>query len=514
MNTELPPELYPLDQYNEQLRDAVAPEQWTNPVPADSYNLVVIGGGTAGLVAAAGAAGVGAKVALIERHLLGGDCLNSGCVPSKALIASARCIAAIKQADSLGVTIGSTPTVRFDEVMQRMRRLRAGISPHDSAKRFKELGVDVFLGWGRFIADRKIEIDGPWGNASLRFAKAIIATGSTAAVPKLPGLDTVNYLTNQTLFSLTQLPESMAVIGGGAIGCEMAQTFARFGCRVTLFERGRNVLAREDTIAVTMVQNNMLADGVDIVTEATIDRVAHIDPSQQIEVNFHRQTDPGSISVAALLVATGRTPRTSGLGLDLVGVKFDDRSGIQVDDSLRTSNRRIYASGDVCSRFKFTHAADFMSRMAIQNALFFGRKKTSQLIIPRCTYTSPEIAQVGLTQREAADAGIDVDCYEVPLSRVDRAILDGEENGVVRILCGKGGDEIVGATIVAEGAGDMIGEIVLAMTQRIGLGKIANAIHPYPTRAEAIRKAGDLYQRTRLTPMIAGLLKTWLRYSR
>ncbi len=497
----------PLDEHNKQLQANVHPIDWRNPSPTGRYNLVVIGAGTAGLVTAAGAAGLGAKVALIERGLMGGDCLNVGCVPSKALISAARLAAAVREASQFGIH-ADPPTVDFAQVMRRMRRLRASISPHDSAQRFRELGVDVYFGQGTFTGSNSVEV----GGQTLAFKKAIIATGARAAELPIPGLTEAGYLTNESLFSLTELPRRLLVIGGGPIGSEMAQAFARFGAQVTQIEMGPHILGREETDAALIVQASMRRDGVHFVLNAKVIRVEREGSDKVLVVD--QQGEEKRIVGDEILVGIGRTPNLDGLGLESVGVKSHPQRGIEVNDHLRTTNPNIFAAGDACSQYKFTHAADFLARIVIQNALFMGRSKASALLIPWCTYTSPEIAHVGIFPGQAAQDGIELSSYTQPLAGVDRAILDSETEGFVRVHCAKGSDKILGATIVASHAGDMIGEIVMAMKHRIGLKKIASVIHPYPTRAEAIRKLGDQYNRTRLTPIVKSLFNAWLRWNR
>ena len=500
-------QLEPLDMWNQQLESHAHPAQWGNPKPDGRYNLVVIGGGTAGLVTAAGAAGLGAKVALIERGLLGGDCLNVGCVPSKAILAASRYAAAVRQASHFGTT-SENVSVDFSAVMQRMRKLRAGISPHDSAQRFQQLGIDVYFGQATFVDSHTIQV----GTERLQFRNAVIATGGRAAAPSIPGLSTVEYLTNETIFSLTALPKRLVVIGGGPIGCEMAQAFARFGARVTLLENGSHVLSREDRDAAKIVQASLVRDGIEVLCGATILSVAQVDNQKRINIQIDSQQR--SLESDTILLAVGRVPNVDGLGLETIGIDYDARAGVQVDDRLRTSVPHIFAAGDVCSKYKFTHAADFMARIVIQNSLFWGRAKASSLLIPWCTYTSPELAHVGLTQAEAEQRGSEITTYTQRLSEVDRAVLEGEEEGLVRVYCRRGRDQILGATIVASHAGDMISEITMAMKHRIGLKKIAATIHPYPTQAEAIRKIGDQYNRTRLTPTIKSLFQKWLAWNR
>lgn len=500
--------LQPFDEHNRLLQSHVHPSDWKNPTPDGRYNLVVIGAGTAGLVAAAGAAGLGAKVALIERELMGGDCLNVGCVPSKALISAGRVAAVVRHAPEFGVQSVGTASVDFPAVMERMRRLRAEISPNDSVSRFSEKGVDIFLGAARFVSSNEIEV----GETRLNFKRAVIATGARAAQLPIPGLADSGALTNETVFSLTLQPKRLGVIGGGPIGSEMAQTFAQLGSEVIQIEKESSILSREDRQAALIVQHAMEQDGVSMQLNAETIRIEN--RGAEKIATIIRDGVEEQVVVDELLVGVGRQPNVEDLGLDAVGVKYDSRTGVHVNDRLQTTNKMIYAAGDVCSQFKFTHAADFMARIVIQNALFKGRAKASSLVIPWCTYTTPELAHCGLTAEQADERGIGIRTFTQEFADVDRAILEGDKAGLVKIHVLQKSDRIVGATIVAKNAGDMIGEISLAMSNKIGLGRIASTIHPYPTQGEAIRKVGDLYNRTRLTPFVAALMKKWLNWTR
>ncbi|MEL7496470.1 MAG: mercuric reductase [Planctomycetota bacterium] len=515
MNQPMLPQLQPFNQHNQTLKEHVHPTEWTNPQSDQPYHLVVIGAGTAGLVTAAGAAGlgIGNRVALIEKELLGGDCLNVGCVPSKGLIGAARLAAATREASEFGVHVAD-PQVDFSAVMDRMRAKRAHISPVDSAKRFSELGVDVYFGQGTFVDDETVTVTRDDGSVStLKFRKAVIATGARAAAPPIKGLDSVDYLTNENLFSLTELPRRFGIIGSGPIGSEMAQSFARFGSEVFLFERSSQILSREDPEASAIVQRQFAAEGIQLMLNSTD---MEISPAgEAIQVAVTRDGKRQTIEVDQLLVAVGRAPNTDGLGLENVNVQFD-KTGVLVDDYFQTTNRKIYAAGDICTKFKFTHAADFQARAVIKNSLFaigpFGRAKSSDLVIPWATYTSPEIAHVGIYEREAKEAGVEIDTYIQKFEHIDRAILENKEDGFVKVHVKKGTDQILGATIVAEHAGDLISEISVAMTNGLGLSKIGSSIHPYPTQAEAIRKLGDQFNKTRLTPFskkILGWLRRW-----
>ena len=498
--------LEPMDEHNRKLLENVHPPSWVNPEPAPRYHLVVIGAGTAGLVSAAGAAGLGARVAIVERNLMGGDCLNVGCVPSKGVIRASRAWQDARQAHARFGGPATDGSEDFGAAMERMRRLRAGISPVDGAPRFKGLGVDVFLGQGRFVSPDTVEVDGK----RLSFRRAVIATGGRATEPPIPGLAEAGYRTNETIFNLTELPKRLAVIGGGPIGCELSQSFARFGSRVTHLVQEGHVLAREDADAAQIVQQAMIRDGVQFefgikVTEARRQGTEKV-------LVFERGGGRHEVTVDEILLAVGRTPNVEGLGLESAGVRYSHR-GVEVDDHLRTSNPSIFSCGDVSSRFQFTHLADAQARIVIQNALFFGKAKASALTIPWCTYTTPEIAHVGMYEKDAKEKGIEIDTLTVHLADVDRAILDGADEGFLRLHVEKGSKEgkILGATLVAEHAGDMLGELCLAVTHGIGLAKIASVIHPYPTQGEVVKKAADQWRRGKLTPTVKKVFGWWFR---
>ncbi len=498
----------PDDEHNRKLIANVHPPDWENPVPEGRYNLVVIGGGTAGLVTAVGAAGLGAKVALIERHLMGGDCLNVGCVPSKALISAARVAATVRDADEFGVRVPEGTRVDFAAVMERMRRLRAEISPHDSAARLQGLGIDVYLGSGRFESGETISVAGQ----TLRFRKAVIATGGRAMKPDVPGLAEAGFLTNETVFELTELPRRLAIIGGGPIGCELAQAFARFGSEVTVIDIAPQILGREDADAAGLIAEVLRSEGVQMRLDSRLAGVEVVDDGKAIR--FEGDSEAAPLVVDEILIGAGRVPNVEGLNLAAAGIEADEQKGVTVNDRLQTSNPRVFAAGDIASPYRFTHAADFFARLVIRNALFLGRSKASDLTIPWCTYTSPEIAHIGLYPRDAEERGIAIDTYVQELADVDRAVLEGTTKGFVKIHVKAGNDKILGATIVAENAGDMISEIAVAMASGAGLGKIADVIHPYPTQAEAIRKLGDQYNRTRLTGLVKTLFAKWLSWTR
>lgn len=506
--TQLTGEIVPDDEHNRELKSHLHPEGYQNPDPAEKYDLVVIGAGPAGLVTAAGAAGLGAKVALAETHLMGGDCLNVGCVPSKCLIASAKAAYNARNAHMFGVQVSGNIRVDFPAVMKRMRRLRASISHHDSTERYSELGVDVFLGAAAFKDNSSVQV----AESTLSFRKAVVTTGTRPYIPPIEGLDTISYLTNETVFSLTEMPKRLIVLGGGPIGCELAQAFSRFGSEVIIVHNNAHILNREDADAAAVAQNAFTREGIQLNLEAESTRVE----STETGLRLHLKTPAGNQSVEGdtLLVATGRSPNVHDLSLECADIQFDTRKGIIVDDRLRSANPNIFAAGDVCSSYRFTHAADAMARMVIQNALFMGRKRISDLNIPWCTYTDPEIAHIGKYPLDLDKSGVPYRTFTVPFTDIDRSVTDGDTEGFVKVHVDQNSDGILGATIVNRNAGNMIGEFAVAMEGKLGLGVVAEAIHPYPTQAEAIKKSGDAYNRTRLTPFMAGILKRWIEWRR
>lgn len=499
--------VHPVDDHNRLLVENVHPPDWVNPQPQGRYNLVVLGAGTAGLVSVAGAAALGAKVAIVEKHLLGGDCLNYGCVPSKAVIRAARVAQTVREASDFGVHIPGGFQISFGEAMERMRRLRAGISDHDSAKRFRDLGVDVFLGEARFVSRNAVEVAGQ----RLDFSRAVIATGARATQPRIPGLAEAGFLTNETVFSLTELPHRLCVIGAGPIGCEMAQAFRRLGSEVCILTDGEHILPREDPDAAAIVQKQFEREGIRVLSGAQILRVEIVDGTRFVV--FEQSGKEEHVAGDEILIAIGRAPNVEGLDLELAGVEYD-KNGVRVNDRLRTTNPHIYAAGDICSRFKFTHAADAMARLVLRNAFFFGRGKASSLVIPWCTFTDPEVAHVGLYENEARKQGHDVVTYTTNLTEIDRAVLDGATEGFARVHADKKTGRILGATLVSEHAGESIGEFVLAMTQGIPISALASTIHPYPTQAEAIKRLGDLSMRARLKPWLKKMFTAYFRVGR
>jgi pyruvate/2-oxoglutarate dehydrogenase complex dihydrolipoamide dehydrogenase (E3) component len=504
------------DEHDQKLLANVHPADWVNPEPSGPYNMVVVGAGTAGLVTAVVAAGIGAKVALVERHLMGGDCLNVGCVPSKGVIRAGKAWASLRRAGEFGVTLPSGVTYDFPAAMARMRKLRARISHADSAHRYKGLGVDVYIGNARFDSKDRVVVEGPAGDRSLSFRKAAIATGARATAPPVPGLKEAGYLTNETVFSLTTLPRRLAVIGAGPIGCELAQAFARFGSRVSLIEALHGILPNEDRDAASVVHESMKRDGVELYCCGKDLKVEKTGAGKRLSVDSHGKAY--ELVVDEILVGAGRTPNVEGLGLEAAGVEYD-KAGVKVNARLQTSNPRIYAAGDICSRFKFTHAADAMAQIVIQNALFphplgLAYASVDSLTMPWCTYTEPEIAHVGLYEADAKKKGIEVETYTYALDEVDRAILDGEEDGFARIHVRKGTDRIAGATVVASHAGDLISEISVLMKAGGGVKTLSSTIHPYPTQAEVLKKTATLWRKAHFSEGQRNLLKKWFSWTR
>lgn len=459
------------------------------------FHLIVIGGGSGGLVSAAGAAGLGAKVALLEKHKMGGDCLNTGCVPSKALIRSAKIIHDARTASRFGL-----PPHRFDvqldSVLASVRAVQANLARHDSVERFTSLGVDVHRGEYRFISPRQISN----GVEILEAKRFVIATGASPFVPPIPGLEQIPILTSDNVWELKTLPQNLIVLGGGPIGAELAQTFARLGSQVTLVEMADRLLIREDAEVSDLIRKRFEAEGMTVLLRTK---------AEQIDGGLIVSDATGAkrkIAFDAILVAVGRSPNVNGLDLEIAGVLYD-KKGIKVDPFLRTSAKHIYACGDVVGPYQFTHTADFQARLILRNALFPGKSKINYRIVPWCTFTEPEVARVGLNESEAKQKNVPHDLYSYSLGDLDRAVCDREPEGFIKVLTQKGTDQILGVTLVGSHAGDLLHELALAMQKGIGLKQVAAMIHVYPTLAEVSKRIADAYQRTRLT----GGTKKWLR---
>jgi pyruvate/2-oxoglutarate dehydrogenase complex dihydrolipoamide dehydrogenase (E3) component len=496
------------DEYNRALISQAHPTDHKNPSPKSIYHLVIIGGGAAGLIAARTAAKLGAKVALIERAFLGGGHLNVGCVPSKTLIRAARVCSDIQSAEKFGIR-GNFKLDEFQpdfgNVMERIRKVRARVARFDSAAVLQEEGVDIFFGNASFASEQTVQVD----NTTLRFKKALIATGARPNCPDIPGLSESGYLTNETVFNLTALPKRLLVIGGGPLGCEFAQSFQRLGSQVTIVQSKALFLPNEERDAAQLLSQSFAQDGMHIRLNTQVVAVRMVNGERHVELK--EDSHVNVIVVDQILAGVGRKPNVEGLGLELAHVRYDIEKGITVNDFLRTSNPRIYAAGDVCSDYKFTHMADAAARIAVENALFFRRKRFSSLVIPWCTYTDPEVAHVGVYVRDARANGLPIKSYTIPMHQVDRAVADGEEDGFVKIHVREGTDKILGATIVARHAGEMINEVSLAMVYGLGLRDVERVIHSYPTQVEAIHKAGCAYTLSRLSPFIERILRFWFR---
>jgi pyruvate/2-oxoglutarate dehydrogenase complex dihydrolipoamide dehydrogenase (E3) component len=501
--------ILPDDEHNRTLVERVHPSDWKNPHPAPKYNLVIVGAGTAGLVSAIGASSLGAKVAIVEKSLIGGDCLNFGCVPSKAVIRSSRVMGEIRKAASYGINLAEKPDVEFGKVMERMRRLRAQISKNDSVERYVSLGCHVFFGEGRFVDRHSYEVDG----RLLRFRKAVIATGARPSHPEIEGLSEPGYLTNETVFSLTEKPDKLVVIGGGPVGVELAQAFCRLGSAVTIIQKNRQFLPREDRDAADLLGEVLEREGVNCKLNTKVKKVVKAAGKKNLILTGPNGEE--TIEADEILVGVGRAPNVEGLNLEAAGVDFNRKDGVKVNEFLQTTNRNIYAAGDVCYPYKFTHTAEATAQIVIQNALFLKSVKHTSLVIPWCTYTDPEIAHVGMYEKEAQDKGIPVETFTKSFKDVDRAVLDGEEEGFVKIHVKKGRSRILGATIVARNAGDLLSEITLAMVTGKGVKSMCRRmIHPYPTQSDVVKRTASQYYEKKMSPFLGKILKRWFSWKR
>lgn len=498
---------FPVDRNDADLIRGAHPPHWKNPEPDGRYNLVVIGAGPAGLTAARDAASLGAKVALIERGLIGGACVNVGGVSSKTIIRTARLYADMRDAESFGGHPPKPIRVDFERAMMRMRQIRQRISRAESAADLVGHGIDLYFGEARFGGPDTVLVDGK----TLHFTKALVATGAHASGPEIPGLAEAGYLDNSTMFNLTSCPPRLLVIGGGPLGCETAQAFCLLGAKVILAQSDPMFLPGEERDAAQILSDALAREGVEVRLNTEV--VAVRTEKGKKLADLVRDGDTTTISVDEIITGVGRSPNVAGLGLEEAGITYD-ASGIKVDDHLRTTNPHIYAAGDVCLDYKFTHTAVATARIVVRNALFRGRERLSDLVIPWCTYTDPEIAHVGLYPIEARQNGIPVKTYTVLMHDVARAVMDGEEEGFVKIHVREGSDRILGATVVASHAGEMINAVTLAMRSGMGLHALADVIHPFPTQAQGIKMAGDAYRRTRLTALRRRLAARWLAWSR
>jgi pyruvate/2-oxoglutarate dehydrogenase complex dihydrolipoamide dehydrogenase (E3) component len=492
----------PADHEGDLLR-RVRPVDWTNPVAKPLYDLVIVGGGPAGLAAAEWAIRLGLRVALIERHRLGGDSLNTGTVPSKAIIRTAGVRMIMPRAEEYGAPASPDPPVDFQTVMARMRRIRSRIAEYHSADRLRAQGVDVFFGSAHFAASNTLMA----GDTPIRFKKALIATGSQPQRSSVPGLEEAGYLTSETIFDIASLPRRLAIIGGGPLGCEAAQTFSRLGTHVTLVQDDPKFLPHEERDASQLLSFSLARDGVDTRLNTVVLGV-HVENGVKI---LDTANDDARYRIEAddILLSIGRTPNIGDLGLDAAGIAFDAKTGITVDDFLRTTNPRVYAAGDVCLSLKFTNAAEATARMAVQNAFAAKRRRLSLMTIPWCTYCDPEIAHVGMHVWDASERSVPIKSFTVMMQDVARAITDGQDDGFIKIHVKLGTDKILGATIVAARASEMINEISVAMSTGIGMRKLARVLHTYPAQSDAIRLAALAYT---LDEPVSWLQKAYARW--
>ena len=481
MNTQR----YPGEEFDDMARDLLSPTDYQNPQPQPRYHLVVVGAGPAGLISAIGAAGLGAKVALIERHRMGGDCLNVGCMPSKALLAFSK----QRGAD-------------FQHAFAWLREVRAGIAPHDSVERYIEAGVDVFLGDALFNAGGQICV----GDTPLNARRIALCTGASAAIPPIPGLVESRPLTNETIFDLPAPPSSLAILGAGAIGCELALALSRLGVSVSLFEMAERVLPLETPLASQAVSMALESSGVDLYLGQGVSAVKG---SGTVVVGGQE------IECERILVALGRKPNTDGLNLGAAGVSVDQQGFVLTNAKLQSNNKRIFAAGDCTARQQFTHHADAQARALIQNALFAPTASVDALIVPHCTYTDPEVASVGANPDSLEKSAIAFDRFEFDLSELDRSRADPDSQlrpvQHAEIYTQKGSDKILGATIIGHDAGELIAPICLMMSNGLGLSAAQKTIFSYPTRSDYLKRLGDAYNRNRMTPTVARLFRWWLR---
>jgi dihydrolipoamide dehydrogenase len=481
--------------------------RWPRPAKFDR-NLVVIGAGSAGLVSAYIAAAVKAKVTLVEKHRMGGDCLNTGCVPSKALLRSAKLLSQIARAQQWGIR-SAQAQFDFAEVMERVQRVIRQVEPHDSVERYTALGVECIRGEARIVSPWTVEVAEATGKRTLTTRAIVIAAGAQPLVPPIPGLDRVGYLTSDTLWDLRTLPKRLVVLGGGPIGCELAQAFARFGAQVTQVEMLPRILIREDPEVAQMVAERFRAEGIEVRTGHKA-KEFRVENGEKVLVAEHDGRDV-RIAFDQVLVAVGRVANTAGYGLEEIGIPVTKQRTVEVNEYMATLYPNIYACGDVAGPYQFTHTASHTAWYAAVNALFgrFRRFRADFSVIPWATFTDPEVARVGLNETEAKDRSIAYEVTTYGIDDLDRAIADGEAHGLVKVLTAPGKDRILGVTIVGEHAGDLIVEYISAMRHGIGLNKILGTIHIYPTLAEANKYAAGNWKRAH-APL--GLLRWVERY--
>ncbi len=471
----------------------------------ERFDLIAVGGGTAGLVAAAGGAALGLRTALVERDALGGDCLWTGCVPSKALIASAKLAHQMRRADELGL-VGASPGHAFKSVMDRMRAVRDRVAEHDDPERFRRMGVEVVFGRAELTAHGRVSVDG----RILASDRIVVATGAAPTVPPIPGLEEAGYLTHLTAFDQTVLPRRIVMLGGGPIGLEFAQVYSRLGAEVTVVEMLPQLLPREEPEAADVVARALRAEGVVVHLGVTAESVES-SPAGEKRVRVRTASgEAREISADEIFVATGRRANTEGLGLEHLGVELE-RGAVRVDATLRSSAPGLWAAGDVAGGPQFTHVAEYHAKLVLRNAIFPFSSKTDYSAVPAVTYTDPEVARVGLTEQEARERVASVGVYHYDFADLDRAIVDGHDEGFVKVVTRKNG-KILGATIVGSGAGDLLTPLVLAAKQGIKLPKLAQLVYSYPTMSEGIKRTADSYYREKLAGRTGALLRRVVRW--
>lgn len=454
------------------------------------YNTIVIGGGSAGLVSAYIAAALKAKVALIEKHRMGGDCLNTGCVPSKALLRSAKMLSYARRAEEFGFN-KTTVDFEFTKVMERVQGVISAIAPHDSVERYTQLGVDCIEGTARIVAPNRVEVNGK----TLTARSIIVATGARPLVPPIHGLDQIDYLTSDTVWNLRERPKRLLVLGGGPIGAEMAQAFSRLGSEVTIVEMAPHLLVREDAEVITLVTDKFRAEGIRVLTSHKAKAIKSENGQKILTCEYDgRDVD---IAFDQIIVALGRQANVTGFGLEELGVKLSPRKTVEADAFLETNISGIYVCGDVTGPYQFTHTAAHQAWYASVNALFtpFKRFKVDYRVIPWTTFTDPEVARVGLNEKEAKEKNIPYEVTAYGIDDLDRAIADSEAHGFIKVLTEPGKDKILGVTIVGTHAGDIIPEFILAMKHGLGLNKILGTIHIYPTLGEANKYAAGVWRK-------------------
>ena len=471
-------------------------------------NLIVIGAGSAGLVTSYIAAAIKSKVTLIEKHKMGGDCLNYGCVPSKALIRSARICSEMRRADKFGVN-PSEPEFEFSNIMERIQTIIKTIEPHDSVERYTSLGVNCIVGEAKLVSPHEVEVNGQ----KISTRRIVIASGARPFVPAIEGLDQIKALTSDNVWELRSLPKRLAVLGGGPIGCELAQSFARFGAQVTLVEMAPSIMLKDDKSAAKIVHDSLERDGVKILTDH---KAVKVTSDGQKELICETGGEMVSIPFDEILVAVGRRANTKNLGLETLGVELNRNGTIKTDEHLRTNIPSILACGDVTGPYQFTHTASHQAWYASVNSLFdtFKTFKVDYSVVPWVTYTEPEVAQVGITEDQAKEQGLDTETTIYELAGFDRALTESDTEGFVKVITPKGKDKVLGATIVGAHAGEMITEFTLSMKHGLGLNKILGTIHPYPTWMEANKFAAGNWKRANAPQWALNFLEKFHNWQR